>query len=593
MFCTNCGGKLPEGVRFCIHCGTPVEAPSVPEAPVPPVDIPAPQTSLDPQPVYTDIPQEEPVFEAPAAQEPVLAAPVEEAPVTPAPEEPAFDPYLNDEPTMVFTGAPIYSAPKEPAYASPAPESAYAPAPEPARFTEPEIPVYSDAPAAPAPKKKKKKTGLIIAIVLILVLAIGGGVGYYLYSQYQANVAAYDEAAALLEARDYEGALAAFQELGDFQDAADQAAELEELQADYDAAKALLEEHKFDEAAEAFTELGDYRDSPNYVSSEITYQKALYLKSFADTRDASGLTVAFGGDSVDTGLDLAEDEAAAYLLYGEAAKLFDGLGEYADAVTLASECRRETAMILLSAEYYEDALALCDKMSEADAAAVNDAYLGNCADSQFLKDIVEAFVAWYDDAGKYSFGEEIENAYEIVEPYTTQYFDSTVLKGYLADFIDALGVMEDACSEDDVADWVAYYEGMAKLYATADKLYHDFGVFADNIDLVDTFVGYTELTATYPIIEKSLTNWYDALSEVSYDEEGNCYVSYTNDTSYGFTLNVIENFYDETDTWIDDSETIEIYVAPGATVYIPVKPAAIADTDWSSCDLYWWFSVEN
>lgn len=520
MFCSKCGGKLPEGVRFCIHCGTPLEVRS---APVPPVDIPAPQESVDLQPDYTEIPQEEPVY----------------------------------------TSSP-----------------------------EPEVIVYSDAPAEPAPKKKKKKTGLIVAIVLILVLAIGGGAAFYLYSQHQANVAAYDEAVALLEDGKYDDALAAFQALGDFQDAAKQAAELEELQEDYDAAKKLLEEHEFEEAAEAFTELGDYRDSANYVANEITYQKALYIKSFADARDASGRDKVSGNDYQSTGLNLGDDEAVA-LLYAEAFDLFVGMGNYADAENLASECCREVAMILLNAKYYDNVLTMCTDMNEADAAAVKKAYEDICADGKFLKDIAEAYVLWYDNDGLYTAKEETEMAKERVKAYVDQHFASAQLKGYLSDFIDALDVMNSACSDDGVEGWVTYYEGMAQIYAVADKLYQEFGVFTDNTEQMELFVGYTNTVATYPVIEESLTDWYATLTEASVDEDGNSYVSYTNNTGFEFTLTVVEDFYDEYDYWIDDSGEIEIYVAHGETVKIPIKPAIIADDEWSSCRLTWWFDVES
>lgn len=447
--------------------------------------------------------------------------------------------------------------------------------------------VYTDIPQE-APKKKK--TGLIVAIALILVLLIGGGVGIYLYFQHQANVAAYDEAAALLDAGEYDGALAAFRELGDFRDAAEQIAELEKLQADYDAAKALLKQNKFDEATEAFTALGDYRDSENYVSNEITYQKAQYVKAFADTRDISGLAQVFADDPEVTGLDLSEDEAAA-VLYSEAFRLFDGLGQYADAESLASECCREAAMILLNEQYYDEALLLCDEMNEADAAAVKDAYMSHCADSQFLEDIEKAYVVWYDNERLYDFDEEIDKAYAIVEPYTTQHFASDVLKGYMSDFVDALAVMKGVCSGDDVDDWITYYEGMAEIYAIADKLHLDFGVFAGDTDLMESFVGLTEFMAAYPVVEKSLAVWYDALSSVSYDAEGNCYLPYTNDTGYGFTLYVYVVFSDDAGNIVDDSGDIEVDVPVGTAVRIPVKPATITDDEWSSCDLIWWFDV--
>jgi len=33
MFCSNCGGKIEEGVKFCAKCGTPVNTSSVPNTP--------------------------------------------------------------------------------------------------------------------------------------------------------------------------------------------------------------------------------------------------------------------------------------------------------------------------------------------------------------------------------------------------------------------------------------------------------------------------------------------------------------------------------------------------------------------------------
>ena len=34
MFCTNCGKQIPDGSKFCVHCGTPVMQASQAAAPV-------------------------------------------------------------------------------------------------------------------------------------------------------------------------------------------------------------------------------------------------------------------------------------------------------------------------------------------------------------------------------------------------------------------------------------------------------------------------------------------------------------------------------------------------------------------------------
>ena len=85
------------------------------------------------------------------------------------------------------------------------------------------------------------------------------------------KAAAYEQAMALLESEDYEAAIAAFAELGDYEDSAAQmttavqaktAAELEAANAEaYEAAVKLLEEKKYEEAKAAFEALGDYSDA--------------------------------------------------------------------------------------------------------------------------------------------------------------------------------------------------------------------------------------------------------------------------------------------------------------------------------------------
>jgi uncharacterized protein (AIM24 family) len=40
MFCTNCGGKIPDGGRFCVNCGTPVKAVAT-AVPTPPPSAPS------------------------------------------------------------------------------------------------------------------------------------------------------------------------------------------------------------------------------------------------------------------------------------------------------------------------------------------------------------------------------------------------------------------------------------------------------------------------------------------------------------------------------------------------------------------------
>lgn len=512
MFCMHCGKQLEDGSRFCIYCGKPLE-----EAPA-------------------AVPAEAPV------EETVAAAPVVEAPAVEIPAaEPVsipFDPQVDLYPEPPVTEAPI---------------------PEPVPL---DANVYSDS-AAPVAKKKGKKTGAIVAIILVLVLLIGGGVGFYLYTQhvYQENLAAYEDAALLLEKGDYDGALAAFRELDDFEDAADRAEELEELQKNYLEAQSLLDEHKFADAYTAFSDLGDYRDSENYVENEITYQEALYLMETA-------------GDSVD--------------IYNTAADYFLSLGDYASSVDLASECYLKAALILLEQGDFDQAMGYEELLNTADAAALQEAYGEFCADEAFLGDIVTAFVTWLDENDAYTLGAELQAAGELMDPYENAYFDDPGLAGVREDFLTALDTMYSSLESDtSVYDTALYYYGMYQLYCVADELYDSYGVFADDTELRDTFVGLSSTAYAYYVIETSLVNWWDNDVTAEQMSDGRYYAAYTNDTGYAFNLYAEIYFYDASDNLLEVSDWIEIYVAKGATVYIPTIPETISDNDWYTWYMEW------
>lgn len=458
---------------------------------------------------------------------------------------------------------PVVTSPEPPERCCPDPVPEYIPEPAP-------IPrdanVYSDPVPPAAPKKKKgKKTGALIAIILVLLLLIGGGVGIYLYTQqvYEENLAAYDAAQLLLDKGDYDGALEGFLALGDFEDAADRADELEELQKDYNEAKALLEEYKFSDAYNAFKALGDYRDSKNYVDSEITYQEALYLMDTA-------------GDSVD--------------IYQTAADYFLSLEGYADSAGLASECLLNAALIQLRYENFDEAMAYMDRLDPADAGTLQDAYAEVCSDGAFLQDIAEAMVLWYDEEGKYSYGEEIELAWSMVEPYRSAYFDDPALADLLLDFEYALQVMSNALDdEESVGTWSQFYLGEYYMFTLADTLYYDYGVFADDMELQDTFVGISDWFYAYYTMESSLENWWANDASAEQMDDGHYYAAYTNDTGYSFELYAIIYFYDAYDNLLEVGEEMTIYVAKGATVYIPTIPTTISDADWSTWSMYWDF----
>ncbi|MCI5950046.1 MAG: zinc ribbon domain-containing protein [Coriobacteriaceae bacterium] len=186
MFCTNCGAQVPDGSKFCTHCGSPIAAAPAPApAPVPPAPAPEPVVPPVPEPVPapepTAAPVPTPVDEAPqAAPEP---APMPEPVATPAPEPAAVPvptpvnevPQAAPIPTPVPTAAPVPPAPAPaaapvlPAPVPPAPQANYGSPVPPA----PQVNYAAPTPGAGAiPPAKKSKTPLIIGIAAVVLVAV-------------------------------------------------------------------------------------------------------------------------------------------------------------------------------------------------------------------------------------------------------------------------------------------------------------------------------------------------------------------------------------------------------------------------------------
>ena len=178
----------------------------------------------------------------------------------------------------------------------------------------------------------------------------------------QQNRDAYDSAMTLLNNGDYEAAIAAFEALGDYSDAAAQAAnarvEMENRSA-YDTAVALLDSGDYEAAIAAFDALGDYSDAADMASIARIEQENKVNKANYDAATA----LLNSGD------------------YEGAIAAFEALGEYSDAAAQADAARAEkgrrdaysTAAALLESGDYEAAIAAFEALGDySDAAAQAD-----------------------------------------------------------------------------------------------------------------------------------------------------------------------------------------------------------------------------
>ena len=159
------------------------------------------------------------------------------------------------------------------------------------------------------------------------------------------NADAYAKADELLQQKEYDAAVKAFQDLGDYRDSTARVAEVIEAQnADaYATAKTLLEEKKFDEAISILRELSDYKDSPTVLAKakedkqEYAYENACRLFDEGSYEEASMMFTLLS-DYKDSTVRLEECQKAATFVeaitklnradFEGAYKLFSSLGDY-------------------------------------------------------------------------------------------------------------------------------------------------------------------------------------------------------------------------------------------------------------------------
>lgn len=122
-----------------------------------------------------------------------------------------------------------------------------------------------------------KKLGLLILVLTMVVSLCACG-----------KAGDYEAAIALMEAGNYTEAVAAFAELGDYEDSVQKLEECENILS-YAEAVALFEEEQYEDALAIFTALGNYQDSVEKkleCENALAYQSALDLIASGDYENA-------------------------------------------------------------------------------------------------------------------------------------------------------------------------------------------------------------------------------------------------------------------------------------------------------------------
>ena len=131
----------------------------------------------------------------------------------------------------------------------------------------------------------------------------------------------------------------------------------------YAEANALLTAKKYDEAQAAFSELGDYLDAKELAEKGVQYQKAMAVYEGAKQGDASVLSLAGLSRNDADGAD-----AVSMLLYAKAKELLEPLGDYQKA--------EETVKEIDAAFAFHEEKQLLDSYNDAVKRLEEGEYLG-------------------------------------------------------------------------------------------------------------------------------------------------------------------------------------------------------------------------
>ena len=191
--------------------------------------------------------------------------------------------------------------------------------------------------------KTALKTGIIAVVAVLLIIIVTSLVKTAQARQAEkARLNAYNSAVALIDAKQYDEAIAVLQELADYKDSVQQIQIAEKGKQEmlnataYEKAVSLLEKKDYESAVLAFEALGEYSDSAKLLI-ESKYQYALKLMQSKN--------------------------------YRKAVTIFSGLNNYANSKEMTCECEYLHAMELIGQEDYSEAHAVLRTIPEYKDAA--------------------------------------------------------------------------------------------------------------------------------------------------------------------------------------------------------------------------------
>ena len=216
-------------------------------------------------------------------------------------------------------------------------------------------------------KERRKKTLTIAAVVLVVIAC---AIAWCIPNVVIPNNK-YQQALALREAGQYDDAIAAFAELGDYGDTKTQIAETW-----YQKALLSRENGMYEYAYTIFSSLGDYSDAAQQLS-ETKYQQAVALREEGQYDDAIAAFAELGdySDAAAQNTETKYQQAVSLREAGEyesAIAAFASLNSYRDAETQIEEMKQEKyqqAVALRENGKYDDAIAVFTELENYSDAA--------------------------------------------------------------------------------------------------------------------------------------------------------------------------------------------------------------------------------